>query len=78
MIQNTDHSACIPQTPRISKQFAYLLREHPRPEDKASIWKRIEATVLPVRPRPKCKLIQPRQLRPFPEREQIYLLRRSR
>ena len=38
------------------------------PQDKACFWERIEAPLPPLRPRPKCDFIHPRQLSPFPER----------
>ena len=67
VLQSTDHSDCIPVTPRISKQFASLPWELPKPHDKAYFWERIEAPLPPLRPRPKCNFIHPRQLSPFPE-----------
>ena len=34
-------------------------------------WERIEAPVPPLRPRPRCNFIHPRQLSPFPERLEL-------
>ena len=34
-------------------------------------WERIEAPLPPLRPRPKCNFIHPRQLSPFPERLEL-------
>ena len=42
--------------------------EPAKPHDIACFWKRIEAPLPPLRPRPKCDFIHPRQLSPFPER----------
>ena len=68
VLHSTDHADCIPETPRISKQFDSLPWEPTRPQDKAYFWERIEAPLPPLRPRPKCNFIHPRQLSPFPER----------
>ena len=42
-----------------------------RGQDKAYFWERIEAPLPPLRPRPKCNFIYPRQLDPFPERLEL-------
>ena len=68
MVHNTDHSDFIPETPRVSKHSASLPWEPAKPQDKACFWERIEAPLPPLRPRPKCDFIHPRQLNPFPER----------
>ena len=73
VLHNTDHSDCIPETPRISKQFDSLPCEPTRPQDKAYIWERIEAPLRPLRPWPECNFIHPRQLSPFPERLELPL-----
>ena len=69
VLHSTDHSDCIPETPRISKQFDSLPWEPTRPQDKAYFWERIEAPLPPLRP--KCNFIHPRQLSPFPERLEL-------
>ena len=71
VLHSTDHSDCIPETPRISKQFDSLPWEPTRPQDKAYFWERIEAPLPPLRPRPKCNFTHPRQLSPFPERQEL-------
>ena len=68
MLHSTDQSEHIPVTPRVAKQFTSLLRETAKPLDKACCWERIEAPLPPLRPRPKCSFIHPRQLCPSPER----------
>ena len=68
MFHNTDHSEYISVTPRTSKQFTSLPWETAKPQDKAFFWERIEAPLPPLRPRPKCNFIHPRQLSPSPER----------
>ena len=68
IVHNTDHSEFIPVTPRASKHSTSLPWETAKPHDKACCWERIEAPLPPLRPRPKCDFIHPRQLRPFPER----------
>ena len=68
MLHNTDHSEYIPVTPSTSKHSTSLPWETAKPQDKACFWERIEAPLPPLRPRPKCNFIQPRQLSPFPER----------
>ena len=68
VLHSTDHSDCIPETPRVSKEFDSLPWEPTRPQDKAYVWERIEAPQPPLQPRPECNLIHPRQLSPFPER----------
>ena len=68
VLHSTDHADCIPETPRPSRQFDSLPLEPTRPQDKAYSWERIEAPLPPLRPRPKCNFIHPRQLSPFPER----------
>ena len=68
VLHNTDHSEYIPVTPRASKQFTSLPWEPAKPQDKACFWEQIEAPLPPLRPRPKCNFIHPRQLSPFPER----------
>ena len=60
-----------PPTPRPSRQFDSLPWEPTRPQDNAYFWERIEAPLPPLRPRPKCNFIHPRQLRPFPERLEL-------
>ena len=55
VLHSTDLSDCIPETLRISKQA----------QDKAYFWERLEAPLLPLRPRPKCNFIHPRQLSPI-------------
>ena len=67
-LHDSDHSEYIPVTPRASKQFTSLPWESAQPQDKACFWERIEAPLPPLRPRPKCNFIHPRQLSPFPER----------
>ena len=67
-IHNIDHSEYIPLTPRTSKHSTSLPWEPTRPQDKACFWERIEAQLPPLRARPKCDIIHPRQLSPFPER----------
>ena len=68
MLHNTDHSEYIPETPRVSRLSTSPLWETAKPQDKACFWKRIEAPVPPLRPRPKCDFLHPRQLSPFPDR----------
>ena len=68
VLHNTDHSEYIHVTPRTSKQFSSLPWETAKPHDKACFWERLEAPLPPLRPRPKCNFIYPRQLSPFPER----------
>ena len=41
------------------------------PQDKAYFLERIEAPLPPLRSRPKCNFIHPRQLSPFPERLEL-------
>ena len=57
-----------PRLPRVSKHSTSLPWETAKPQDKACSWERIEAPLPPLRPRPKCDFIHPRQLSPFPER----------
>ena len=71
MLHNTDHSEYIPVTPRISKHCTLRPWETAKPQDKACFWERIEAPLSPLRPRPKCNFIHPRQLSPFPERLEL-------
>ena len=71
VLHSTDHSDCIPETPRISKLFDSLPSEPTRPQDKAYFWERIEAPLPPLRPRPKWNFIHPRQLSPFPQRLEL-------
>ena len=71
VLHNTDHADCIPETPRPPRQFDSLSWEPTRPQDKAYFWERIEAPLPPLRPRPKCNFIHPRQLSPFPERLEL-------
>ena len=62
--------------------YAMIILQHPDHRDspilflggnlrdlkiKAYFWERIEAPLPPLRPRPKCNFIHPRQLSPFPE-----------
>ena len=68
VIHNTDHSEHIPVTPRTSKHFTSLPWETAKTQDKACFWERFEAPLHPLRPRPTCNFIHPRQLSPFPER----------
>ena len=67
VLHSTDYTDCIPETPRISKQFDSPPWEPTRPQDKAYFCERIEAPLPPLRPRTKCNFIHPRQLSPFPE-----------
>ena len=71
MLHSIDHSDCIPETPRISKQFGSLPWEPTRPQVKAHFWERIEAPLPPLWRRPTCNFIHPRQLSPFPERLEL-------
>ena len=75
VLHSTDHTDCIrddhPPTPRPSRQPDSLPWEPTRPQDKAYLWERIEAPLPPLRPRPKCNFIHPRQLSPFPERLEL-------
>ena len=68
MLHNTDHSEYIPVTPRTSKHSTSLPWETAKHQDEACFWERIEAPLPPLRPRPQCDFIHPRQLSPFPER----------
>ena len=68
---STEHTDCIPETPRISRQFDSLPWEPTKPQDKAYFRERTEAPLPPSRPRPKCNFIHPRQLSPFPERMEL-------
>ena len=68
MVHNTDHSEVISETPRVSKDSTSLPREPAKPHDEAFFWERIEAPLPPLRLRPKCDFMHPRQLSPFPER----------
>ena len=69
MVHNTDHSEFIPVTPKASKHSTSFPWETAKPQDKACFFcERIEAPLPPLRPRPKCNFIHPRQLSPFPER----------
>ena len=63
VLHSTDHSDCIPETPRISKQFDSLPLELTRLQEKAPL--------PPSRPRPKCNFSHPRQLSPLPERLEL-------
>ena len=65
---STDQGEVIPETPRVSKLASSLPWEPAKPHDKACFWERIEAPLPPLRPRPKCDFIHPRQVSPFPER----------
>ena len=71
VLQSTDHSDCIPGTTRISKQCEPAPCESTKPQDKANFWEPFEAPLPPLRPRPKCNFIHPRQLSPFPERLEL-------
>ena len=71
VLQSTDHSDCIPGTTRISKQCEPAPCESTKPQDKANFWEPFEAPLPPLRPRPKCNFIHPRQLSPFPERVEL-------
>ena len=71
MLHSTDHSDCIPETPRISKQFDSLPWEPTRPQDKAYFWERIEAPLPPLRPQPNATSFIQGQLSPFPERLEL-------
>ena len=71
VLHSIDHTDCIPETPRPSRQFNSLPWEPTRPQDKDSFWERIEAPLPPLRPRPKCNFIHPRQLSAFPERLEL-------
>ena len=71
VLHSTDHSDCIPETPRISKEVDSLPWEPTRPQDKTYVWERIEAPMPPLRPWPTCNFIHPRQLSPFPERLEL-------
>ena len=63
-----DQGEVIPETPILSKLSSSLPSEPAKLHDKACFWERIEAPLPPLRPRPKCDFIHPRQLSPFPER----------
>ena len=65
---STDQGEVIPETPRMSKLASSSPWEPAKPHDEACFWERIEALLPPLRPRPKCDFIHPRQLSPFPER----------
>ena len=71
VLHSTDHADCIPEIPRPSRQFDSLPWEPSRPQGKAIFWKRTEAPLPPLRPRPKCNFIHPRQFNPFPERLEL-------
>ena len=71
MFHNTDHSEYIPVTPRTSKHSTSLPWETAKTQDKACFWERVEAPLFPLRSRPKCNFIHPRQLSPFPERLEL-------
>ena len=75
VLHSTDHTDCIrddhPPTPRPSRQPDSLPWKPTRSQDKAYFWERIEAPLPPLRPRPKCNFIHPRQLSPFPERLEL-------
>ena len=68
VLHSTDHADCFPETPRTSRQFD---SQPTKPQDKACFWERIEAPLPPLRPRPKCNFIHPRQLGPFPGRLEL-------
>ena len=68
VLHSTDHADCFPETPRTSRQFD---SQPTKPQDKACFWERIEAPLSPLRPRPKCNFIHPRQLGPFPGRLEL-------
>ena len=68
MVHNTDQGEVISETPRVSKNFSSLPWELAKPQEKACFWERIEAPLPPLRPRPKCDFIRPRQVSPPPER----------
>ena len=70
-LQNTDYSDCIPGTTRISKQCDPAPCEPTIPRDKPYFCERLEAPLLPLRPRPKFNFIHPQQLSPFPERLEL-------
>ena len=59
VFQSTDYSDCIPGTTRISKQCDPVPCETTTPRDKPHFWKRLEAPLPPLRPRPKCNFIHP-------------------
>ena len=65
---STDQGEVIPETPRVSMLASSLLWEPAKPHDEVCFWERIEAPLPPLRPRPKCYFIHPRQLSPFLER----------
>ena len=71
VLHSTDHADCIPETPRPSRQFDSLPCEPTKPQDKDYFWERIETPLPPLRPRPNCNFIHPRQLSPFPERLEL-------
>ena len=76
MLHSTDHTDYIRDdhlpTPRPSREPDSLPWDPTRPQDKAFFfWERIEAPLPPSRPRPKSKIIHPRQLSPFPERLEL-------
>ena len=68
VLQNTDHSEYIPVTPRTSTHSTSLPWETAKPQDKVCFLERLEAPLPPLRPRPTCNFIDPRQLSPVPER----------
>ena len=67
-VHNTDHSEVISETPGVSKLASSSPWEPAKPHDEAFFWERIEAPLPPLRPRPKCDFMHPRQLSPFPDR----------
>ena len=65
---STDQGEVIPETPGVSKLASSSPWEPAKPQDEACFWERIEAPLPPLRSRPKCDSIHPRQLSPFHER----------
>ena len=75
VLHSTDHTDCIrdehPPTPRPSRQPDSLPWELTRSQGTAYFWESIDAPLPPLRPRPKCNFIHPRQLSPFRERQEL-------
>ena len=65
---STDQGEVISETPGVSKLASSSPWEPAKPHDEAFVWERIEAPLPPLRPRPKCDFMHPRQLSPFPDR----------
>ena len=65
---SADHGELITETPRVPKLASSSPWKPAKPQDKACFWERIEAPLPPLRTRPKCDVIHPQHLSPFPER----------